>query len=63
VSYVLLVSNSNSQAQVFGTPTGQAYTTEESAVRASKRFRRKFPRLDVLVMPVSEIPTGALVGS
>jgi hypothetical protein len=63
MSYVILCLNSASEAQVFGTPTGQPYTTEESANRASKRFARKYPRLDTLVMPVSEMPTGVVAGS
>lgn len=56
MTYVILAMNSDMQAQIFGTGTGQPFQSEGSAERKMQKMEKNYPHLRLLVMPISDLP-------
>lgn len=54
--WVILATNADNEAQVFGTMTGQPFKKETSATLYCRRLEQQYPHLTCLLMPVSGLP-------
>ena len=54
--WFILATNAYMNAQLFGTTKGNAFVSEAAAERMARKMRKRYPNLDFLVLPVTEVP-------